>query len=100
MGIKLVRNSCKLRITLCRQYVQYNYMNKYFFMALAFPFVLFSQEDESITKTSAKQAEEKMQAGDFGTIVTIWLFVLEPPRDARTVHIEQNGNLALAPQLL
>jgi len=41
-------------------------MKNSLFIALFFPFVLFSQnEDESITKTSAKAAEEKMLAGDF-----------------------------------
>ena len=41
-------------------------MNKCFLIALLFPFVLSSQTDDgSIGKVSAKDAEDKLQSGQF-----------------------------------
>jgi tetratricopeptide (TPR) repeat protein len=78
-------------------------MAKYLFLTLLFPFVLFSQEDESITKTTPKAAEEKMLAGNFEDALADFkeLHAADPQNDKLNYNIavcylNYNGNKSKA----
>lgn len=78
-------------------------MMKYIFIALLFPVALFSQEDEAITKTSHKAAEEKMLNGNYEDALTDFmaLHAADPQNDKLNYNIavcylNYNGNKAKA----
>jgi tetratricopeptide (TPR) repeat protein len=78
-------------------------MAKYLFLTLLFPLVLFSQEDESITKTTPKAAEEKMLAGNYEDALADFkeLHAADPQNDKLNYNIavcylNYNGNKAKA----
>lgn len=78
-------------------------MKKCLFAAFIFPVVLFSQEDESITRTSPKAAEEKLLAGNFEDALADFkeLHAADPQNDKLNYNIavcylNYNGNKAKA----
>ncbi len=79
-------------------------MKKYLFIALLFPFILSAQDgDESITKATAKGAEEKMLSGDFEDALADYmaLHAAEPQNEKYNYNIgvcylNYNGNKAKA----
>ena len=79
-------------------------MKKSLFIALFLPFVLFAQnEDESLTKTNFKAAEDKMLAGDFEDALADFLplHAADPQNEKLNYNIavcylNYNGNKAKA----
>ncbi|MGZ3904756.1 MAG: tetratricopeptide repeat protein [Bacteroidia bacterium] len=78
-------------------------MRKCILVALLFPFVLFSQEDEAITRTTPKAAEEKLLAGNFEDALADFmeLHAADPQNEKLNYNIavcylNYNGNKAKA----
>ncbi|HXD93449.1 MAG TPA: tetratricopeptide repeat protein, partial [Bacteroidia bacterium] len=75
-------------------------MNKYFLIALLFPFVLSSQTDDgSLGKVSAKTAEDKLMAGNFEDAISdyVTLHAQEPQNEKyaynlAVCYLNYNGN--------
>lgn len=75
-------------------------MNKYFLIALLFPFVLSSQtEDGSLGKVSAKAAEDKLMAGNFEDAISDYVALLaQEPQNEKyaynlaVCYLNYNGN--------